>query len=61
MSPETEALRHQLADRLDGHPVREWSAPLLAAIIGVLDVVISEGLQERPAVVLQLVPPAPAR
>lgn len=32
-----EDLRNRLADRLDDHPVREWSAPLLVAIIGILD------------------------
>lgn len=32
-----EYLRHRLADRLDEHPVREWSAPLLTAVIGLLD------------------------
>lgn len=32
-----EHLRHQLADRLDEHPVRDWSAPLLTAVIGLLD------------------------
>lgn len=35
--PDIEALRHKLADRLDAHPVRTWSAPLLVAIIGALD------------------------
>lgn len=32
-----EQLRHTLADRLDAHPIKDWSAPLLLAIIGVLD------------------------
>jgi hypothetical protein len=25
VSPETERLRHELADRLDAHPVTDWS------------------------------------
>lgn len=32
-----EALRHHLADQLDIHPVRTWSAPLLIAVNGLLD------------------------
>lgn len=32
-----ESLRHELADRLDMFPVSEWSAPLLLAVIGLLD------------------------
>lgn len=32
-----EQLRHVLADRLDVHPMQEWSAPLLLAVIGLLD------------------------
>jgi hypothetical protein len=35
--PDIEYLRGQLADRLDRHSMRNWSAPLLAAVIGVLD------------------------
>jgi hypothetical protein len=36
-APDLEYLRHRLADRIDDHPVREWSAPLLIAVIGLLD------------------------
>lgn len=30
-------LRRELADQLEAQPVREWSAPLLMAIIGILE------------------------
>lgn len=34
---DVEALRWQLVGRLDAHPMEEWSAPLLRAVIDVID------------------------
>ncbi|BAX94249.1 hypothetical protein MSG_04128 [Mycobacterium shigaense] len=34
---DVEALRWRLLDRLDEHPMEEWSAPLLRAVIDVID------------------------
>lgn len=34
---ELQRLQCELADRLDEHPMREWSAPLLRAVIATLD------------------------
>ncbi|MDX1883040.1 hypothetical protein [Mycolicibacterium sp. 120270] len=56
MSPETEALRHQLADRLDVHPVSLWSPSLLKAVTALLEVELGGGLGEA-APVLKLVRP----
>jgi hypothetical protein len=55
MSPETERLRHELADRMRVLPPRDWSPGLIKAITALLDLYIGDQLQERPAVVLQLV------
>lgn len=32
-----EFLRNELADRFDIHPPEEWSAPLIAAMVGLFD------------------------
>lgn len=50
-------LHHELADKLDAHPPREWSPGLCRAMNALLDIYLTEGLQERPAAVLQLVRP----
>jgi hypothetical protein len=55
--PETERLRHELADRLDVHPVISWSPGFIKAVTALLDLYIGDQLNERPAVVLQLVRP----
>lgn len=34
---ELQYLQEELADRLDEHPMREWSAPLLRAVIATMD------------------------
>ena len=45
-----EKLRHALADRIDAHPIEDWSAPLLLAMIGLLDAQgLSVALQTREA------------
>jgi hypothetical protein len=44
-----------LLTRLDEHPVRKWSPGLLRAMNALLNIYPDEGLQERPAVLLQLV------
>jgi hypothetical protein len=57
VSPETERLRHALADRLDVHPVSCWSPGFIKAVTALLDLYIGDQLNERPAPVLQLVKP----
>jgi hypothetical protein len=57
MSPETERLRYDLADRLEVHPVRDWSPGFIKAVTALLDLYIGDQLHERPAPVLQLVKP----
>jgi hypothetical protein len=52
-------LRHELADRLDEHPVRQWSPPFLRAVIALFD--LDESPQGPPAPVLQLVGPSKGR
>jgi hypothetical protein len=57
MTPDIEYWRDQLADRWDSHPPEEWSIPLLRALIGLFDLAFQdEGIRDRPAPVLQLVP-----
>ena len=58
---EIERLRHTLADRLDEHPVRDWSPGFIKAVTALLDLYIGDQLNERPAPVLQLVPREPER
>ena len=48
MSPETEQLRHELADRFDAHPASEWSANLIRAVTAVLDLYMAEEAQMTP-------------
>jgi hypothetical protein len=55
LSPGTERLRHELADRLDVHPVRDWSPGFIKAVTALLDLYIGDQLNERPAPVLQLI------
>lgn len=57
VSPEVEYWRNQLADRLDDHPVREWSLGFIKAVTALLDLYIGDQLHERPAPVLQLISP----
>lgn len=54
-SLELETLRHRLADRIHDHPIQDWSPGLLRAFIALMDIYLLEGVQERPATVLQLV------
>ena len=57
MSPETERLRHELADLLDIHPMAQWSPPSLRALIALLELEMCGGINDQPAPVLQLVGP----
>jgi hypothetical protein len=54
MTTDLNSLRNQLADRLDLHPVREWSPALIAAFIAMMDVHFEVGGTTN-APVLQLV------
>jgi hypothetical protein len=57
MSPETESLRHALADRMDVLPPEDWSPGFIKAMTALFDLYIGDQLHERPATVLQLVKP----
>ena len=57
MSPEVEYWRNQLADRMDVHPIADWSPGFIKAVTALLDLYIGDQLHERPAPVLQLVAP----
>jgi hypothetical protein len=55
LDKETEFYRNELADRMDVHPVTEWSPQFLRAVIALLDLEV-----KPPAPVLQLVGPRKA-
>jgi hypothetical protein len=61
MSPEAERLRHELADRLDVYPAREWSPAMTRVMISLLDLYIDGEVHDALAPVLTLVrkPPGP--
>jgi hypothetical protein len=49
-------LRDQFCDLLDVHPMQDWSAGLLQAMTGVLEMYVADlGLQKDSAPVLELV------
>ena len=48
ISPETERLRHELADRLDVHPVEDWSPGFIKAVTALLDLYIGDQLSLDP-------------
>jgi hypothetical protein len=57
MSPETERLRNDLADRMDVYEPDDCSPGFIKATTALFDLYIGDQLDERPAPVLQLVGP----
>jgi hypothetical protein len=57
MSPETDRLLNELADRQDVLPPAAWSPGFIKAMTALFDLYIGDQLHERPAPVLQLVGP----
>jgi|KBSSwiStaDraftv2_1062776.scaffolds.fasta_scaffold03943_3 hypothetical protein len=53
-SRELDRLHHQLADRFDEHPPKEWSPALVSALIALFDLHFAEGGSNK-APVLELV------
>jgi hypothetical protein len=54
-SRELDYLRNQLADRMDAHPLQEWSPAFVVAMTALFDLHFAEGGTDK-APVLQLVP-----
>lgn len=49
-TPDLNALRNQLADKIDRYPPEEWSAPFLVLLIGAFDAhAVAERLETREA------------